>query len=77
MVNISKEWYRNVFENYVISKYGSLDVLNHYDNIRDGKIGDYMYKQVAKYYNPEVKDIIKYMTENRKLCSECITRYRR
>ncbi len=76
MLNISKEWYRKVLENYVISKYGSLDVLSQYNPIRDGEIGDYMYKQVAKYYHPDVKDITKCMAKNRKLCSECINRYK-
>lgn len=77
MINISKEWYTKVFNDYVISKYGSLDVLIKYDEIRYGEIGDYMYKQVVKYYHPDVKDITKCMTENRRLCSECINRYRR
>lgn len=76
MLNISKEWYRTVFDDYVISKYGSLDVLRQYDEIHDGRIGDYMYKQVVKYYQPDVKDITKCITENRKLCSECINRYK-
>ncbi len=76
MLNISKEWYRKVFDDYVISKYGSLDVLSQYDTIRDGKMSDYMYKQVVKYYHPDVNDITKCMSENKKLCSECINRYR-
>lgn len=76
MLNISKEWYRKALEDYVISKYGSLDVLSQYDTILYGEIGDHMYKEVVKYYQPSVNDITRCMTENRKLCSECINRYR-
>lgn len=76
MLSISKEWYRKVFEDYVTSKYGCLEVLSKYDTIRDGEIRNYMYKQVAENYHLDTKDISKCMSENGRLCSECINRYR-
>lgn len=51
-------------------------MLSKYDTIRDGEIRNYMYKQVAENYHLDTKDISKCMSENGRLCSECINRYR-
>lgn len=76
MDNISKEWYRETFEKYVIAEYESLDVLSQNNSIRDGKIADYMYSQVVQCYHLDGREVKKCINENKKLCSECINKYR-
>lgn len=76
MLNISKEWYKKVFEQHIISEYGTLDVLKQYDVIRFGKIQDHMLKEVMRNYNLKDNEITTVITKNRQLCSECINKYR-
>lgn len=75
-LNISREWYIKVFNEYVLQKYGSLEVLQKYDLIRDGEIRNYMYKQIVEYYKIEANDVVKCMRENARLCNECINKYK-
>lgn len=77
MSNISRTWYKEVFEKHVKDKYGSLYVLKEADTIRDGKISEYMSKQaIGAYCTEDPKEIMRIMNESKKLCSSLINRYR-
>ena len=75
-LNISREWYAKVFNEYVLEEYESLEVLKQYDTIRDGDIQAHMYTEVVRYYKPNAEELKKIVRENQKLCIECINKYR-
>lgn len=75
-MEISKVWFKQVFTDYVISHYGSLDVLKQYDSIRDNKIGDHMCQEVRKQYKPPFEETAKWGKASRKLCNELIKEIR-